>query len=38
LPDLTRALVGRLDDWLGRHGRTVVTGAAESVGLYLLIA
>ncbi len=37
-PDRTRALVGRLDDWLGRHSRTIVTVAAGAIGLYLLIA
>lgn len=37
-PDRTRALVGRLDHWLGRHSRTIVTVAAGAIGLYLLIA
>ena len=37
-PDRTRALVGRLDDWLGHHSRTIVTVAAGAIGLYLLIA
>ena len=37
-PDRTRALVGRLDGWLGRHSRTIVTIVAGAIGLYLLIA
>jgi Sap, sulfolipid-1-addressing protein len=27
-PDRTRARVRKLDDWLGRHSRTIVTVAA----------
>jgi hypothetical protein len=37
-PDRTRAFVGRLDNWLGRHSRTIVTVVSGAIGLYLLIA
>ena len=33
-PDRTRELVGKLDDWMGSHRRTIVTVAAGTIGLY----
>jgi Sap, sulfolipid-1-addressing protein len=31
-PDRTRAFVGKLDNWLGHHSRTIVTAVAGAIG------
>jgi hypothetical protein len=37
-PNQTRALVGRLEQWLNAHSRTILVVGASAIGLYLLIA
>jgi hypothetical protein len=36
-PDRTRELTGRVNDWMARHHRTIVVGAAGALGLYLVV-
>jgi hypothetical protein len=36
-PDRTRELTGRVNDWMTRHHRTIVVGAAGALGLYLIV-